>query len=131
MPNSATLFLSKGSIVVTLTTNFIGIWLKVNSKDNNNISFKAKWVKTKKYKSACEGAYLVYLEHKIPEGEKLLSTFPDHKLKLENNGIRNLTTKKYHKFPSIDDENTHFENLMYFYNMLKEQGNKFIQELFK
>lgn len=69
--------------------------MKVNSVDNSN-SFNARWVKNKRYKSACEGAYLAYLEYKIPEGEKLLSTFPDHKLKLVNNGIMNLTTKKYH-----------------------------------
>lgn len=105
--------------------------MKVNSVDNNDVSFKAKWVKNQRYKSACKGAYLAYLEHTIPEGEKLLSKFPDHKLKLENNGIRNLTTKKYHEFPVIDDENSHFENLMYFYSLLKDQGNKFIQELFK
>lgn len=105
--------------------------MKVNCVDNNNVSFKAKWVKNQKYKSACKGAYLAYLEHTIPEGEKLLSDFPDHKLKLENDGIRNLTTKKYHEFPELDDENSHFENLLYFYSLLKEQGNKFIQELFK
>lgn len=105
--------------------------MKVNSVDNNDVSFKAKWVKNQRYKSACKGAYLAYLEHTIPEGEKLLSKFPDHKLKLENNGIRNLTTKKYHEFPVLDDENSHFENLMYFYSLLKDQGNKFIQELFK
>lgn len=105
--------------------------MKVNSVDNRNISFQARWVKNKQYKSACQGAYLAYLEHTIPEGEKLLSSFPDHKLKLANNGIRNLTTKKYHEFPILDDENSHFENLMYFYSLLKEQGNKFIQELFK
>ena len=105
--------------------------MKVNSVDNSNISFNAKWVKSKQYKCACEGAYLAYLEYKIQEGEKLLSSFPDHKLKLKNNGIRNLTTKKYHEFPVLDDENSHFENLMYFYSLLKEQGNKFIQELFK
>lgn len=98
--------------------------------NQNQPSFNARWVINQKYKSACEGAYLSYRESEIKQGEKLLSTFPNHKLKLENNGIRNVTTKKYHEFPELDDENTHFENLMYFYSLLKENGNKFIQELF-
>ncbi len=99
--------------------------------NQNQLSFNARWVVNKKYKSACEGAYLAYAESKIKQGESLLSTFPNHKLKLVNNGIRNVTTNKYHKFPIVDEENTHFENLMYFYSLLEEKGNKFIQELFE
>mgnify|MGYP001042343829 CR=1 FL=1 len=106
--------------------------MKVYGENNcSRLLFGARWVKNKKYKSACEGAYYKYAEHKILQGEQLLSLFPDHKLKLENNGVRNLTTKKYLEFPELDNENSHFENLMYFYSLLKEQGNKFIQELFK
>lgn len=106
--------------------------MQVQSINNQNQpSFNARWVVNEKYKSACKGAYLHYMEHEIKQGEQLLSNFPNHKLKLENEGIRNLTTKKYHKFPVLDEENTHFENLMYFYSLLREKGNKFIQELFK
>lgn len=109
-----------------------GIYLQVNSIDNyKNTSFNARWVKNDKYMSACKQAYIRYMENEIPKGEELLSTFPEHKIKLKNHGIQNLTTKKYHKFPKGDDENTHFENLMYFYRLLREKGNKFIEELFK
>lgn len=105
--------------------------MKVDIVNNSNTSFQANWVKNKKYMLACKEAYLRYMENEIPEGEKLLSTFPDHKLKLENTGIRNLTTKKFHKFPFLNGENSHFEDLMHFYSLLKQQGNTYIQELFK
>lgn len=97
---------------------------------SNSLSFNAYWIKNSQYKQACDEALrfkngLKYMN----EGEKSLLKFPNHELALYDEGIRNLTTNKYHEFPVVVKDEIPFENLMYFYDMLKE-GDKFIKKLF-
>ncbi len=95
------------------------------------ISYQACFVKNKHYNKAVEIARHYDMQRTIVDGNKLLATFPDHELKLKSEGVHNLTTKKYHKFPEPDEENNSFENLAEFYGLLAQKGNQFIENLFK
>ena len=99
-----------------------------------SISFKAKFINNTKYQSACEGAYLRYQDHLIKQGEELLAKpdYPNHILKLMKDGIKNITTKKIHKFPWLYAKHLcPVENLLSFYQRLKNKDDEFIKRLFK
>lgn len=105
--------------------------MQVNKIQNNTpITYKAHWVKNIYYNKACKEAHFYRAEDEMLKGEQLLATFPNHELELKSEGIRNVTTNKYHDFPVLVEDEIPFENLSYFYDMLKDKGNKFIEKLF-
>lgn len=99
-------------------------------QDNNPLNFKARFVKNLHYNTACKEAAFYNAKSEILKGEQLLSTFPNHELELKPDGIKNATTNKYHEFPIVVEDESPFENLIYFYDMLKDKRNKFIEKLF-
>ena len=104
--------------------------MQVNKIQDNNPVYKAHWIKNINYTNACKEAISYRAEHEMSKGEQLLSTFPNHELALMPCGIKNITTNKYHEFPVVVEDESPFENLSYFYDMLQDKKNKFIEKLF-
>lgn len=99
-------------------------------QNGNPIIYKARFVTNLHYNKACKEASFYNAKSEIKKGEELLSIFPNHELELKPDGIRNVTTNKYYDFPVIVEDESPFENLIYFYDMLKDKKNKFIEKLF-
>lgn len=78
----------------------------------------------------------------IPEHERFLKeNFPDHILRLDKEGISNVTTEKYHKFPFKSGEKASLLEIFRMFILTlqgtvidgttKEDSQKFVKELFE